>query len=80
MKKNKRKTITRTWKQSLHRKKADHNESIWKEKKNVKWNESKMKSLSTVGEKGVWLKDKIERQDDDDAAVNAASLSLAFSF
>jgi acyl-CoA thioesterase len=80
MKKNKRKTITRTWKQSLHRKKADHNESIWKEKKNVKWNESKMKSLSlsTFGEKGVWLKDKIERQDD--AAVNAASLSLAFSF
>ena len=45
-----------------------------------KWNESKMKSLSlsTFGEKGVWLKDKIERQDD--AAVNAASLSLAFSF
>ncbi len=44
----------------------------------MKWNESKMKSLSTFGEKGVWLKDKIERQDD--AAVNAASLSLAFSF
>ncbi len=50
------------------------------EKRKRIWNESKMKSLqlSTFGEKGVWLKDKIERQDD--AAVNAASLSLAFSF
>ncbi len=45
----------------------------------MKWNEMKAKwSHFQLSEKGVWLKDKIERQDD--AAVHAASLSLAFSF